>query len=433
MAMKHHPDAVEGSEEKFKTISEAYQTLSDPAEKQIYDMKIGNRAEQNVYSDIAQKEREILEKELEERMKEPKHIKEERERNERELLMRRKENREKAKMMEFVNMFTVKEQKNPNKVEKEVRELNEIKRERLFKEHKRWLKFGKDWTKLNSAERKQVAEEKRTELEALRLEERTKEVVYGLNERQYYYEKEETNRWIFRFEKFSLWFSRVIPCLFFAGACYAWWLYIWEERYIQRVSEEFVRGKTLTEEEISKRSEKQIEASASEKKYVSMEEMIPELSEDMEEVKKEFMERVDKAVAEAEGIDWILTDPLEYQPFGIDFDFVQGKRTIEEDTRCDITCFDSAPFLYLLLKHADLYGKDALSGYQKINYHSKQRTIEEIYLREEKASTPGKTWRTLLAYLLLTGDASEESIKQQFKKSRGEIILSLPVLNPREL
>jgi len=33
MAMKHHPDAQEGSEEQFKKISEAYQTLHDPAEK----------------------------------------------------------------------------------------------------------------------------------------------------------------------------------------------------------------------------------------------------------------------------------------------------------------------------------------------------------------------------------------------------------------
>ena len=36
LAQKHHPDAG-GDEEKFKEINEAYEVLSDPKKKQVYD------------------------------------------------------------------------------------------------------------------------------------------------------------------------------------------------------------------------------------------------------------------------------------------------------------------------------------------------------------------------------------------------------------
>ena len=43
LALKYHPDVNQGSvehEERFKLILEAYQTLSDPARKNVYDMKL---------------------------------------------------------------------------------------------------------------------------------------------------------------------------------------------------------------------------------------------------------------------------------------------------------------------------------------------------------------------------------------------------------
>ena len=36
LAQKHHPDAG-GDEEKFKEINEAYEVLSDPKKRQVYD------------------------------------------------------------------------------------------------------------------------------------------------------------------------------------------------------------------------------------------------------------------------------------------------------------------------------------------------------------------------------------------------------------
>jgi tetratricopeptide (TPR) repeat protein len=47
LALKYHPDVNQGSiehEEKFKLILEAYQTLSDPARKDTYDMKLFYKA-----------------------------------------------------------------------------------------------------------------------------------------------------------------------------------------------------------------------------------------------------------------------------------------------------------------------------------------------------------------------------------------------------
>lgn len=38
LALKHHPDKKGGSEEKFKEISKAYDTLSDPDKRQVYDL-----------------------------------------------------------------------------------------------------------------------------------------------------------------------------------------------------------------------------------------------------------------------------------------------------------------------------------------------------------------------------------------------------------
>ena len=39
LSLKHHPDKNNGSDERFKEISEAYQILSDENEKKKYDMK----------------------------------------------------------------------------------------------------------------------------------------------------------------------------------------------------------------------------------------------------------------------------------------------------------------------------------------------------------------------------------------------------------
>lgn len=41
LAKKYHPDLNQGSSERFKTINEAYQVLSDPKSKKEYDLTEG--------------------------------------------------------------------------------------------------------------------------------------------------------------------------------------------------------------------------------------------------------------------------------------------------------------------------------------------------------------------------------------------------------
>ena len=48
MAMKHHPDRG-GDEKKFKEITEAYETLSDPQKKQMIDMGVDPNAQHTSY------------------------------------------------------------------------------------------------------------------------------------------------------------------------------------------------------------------------------------------------------------------------------------------------------------------------------------------------------------------------------------------------
>lgn len=37
MALKYHPDKPTGNEEKFKQVAEAFQILSDPDKREVYD------------------------------------------------------------------------------------------------------------------------------------------------------------------------------------------------------------------------------------------------------------------------------------------------------------------------------------------------------------------------------------------------------------
>ena len=48
MAMKHHPDRG-GDEKKFKEVTEAYETLSDPQKKQMFDMGVDPNAQHTSY------------------------------------------------------------------------------------------------------------------------------------------------------------------------------------------------------------------------------------------------------------------------------------------------------------------------------------------------------------------------------------------------
>lgn len=48
MAMKHHPDRG-GDEKKFKEVTEAYETLSDPQKKQMVDMGVNPNAQHTSY------------------------------------------------------------------------------------------------------------------------------------------------------------------------------------------------------------------------------------------------------------------------------------------------------------------------------------------------------------------------------------------------
>ncbi len=48
MAMKHHPDRG-GDEKKFKEVTEAYETLSDPQKKQMFDMGVDPNSQHTSY------------------------------------------------------------------------------------------------------------------------------------------------------------------------------------------------------------------------------------------------------------------------------------------------------------------------------------------------------------------------------------------------
>lgn len=51
LAKKYHPDRKGGDAEKFKAIAQAYETLSDPQKRRIYD-KFGTKGPQGDGSDI---------------------------------------------------------------------------------------------------------------------------------------------------------------------------------------------------------------------------------------------------------------------------------------------------------------------------------------------------------------------------------------------
>ena len=47
-AKRYHPDISPKNEEKFKEVQEAYETLSDPEKKAVYDQKVLEKPNSNM-------------------------------------------------------------------------------------------------------------------------------------------------------------------------------------------------------------------------------------------------------------------------------------------------------------------------------------------------------------------------------------------------
>lgn len=163
-ARKYHPDSPNGDEAIFKALSEAYQTLSNAEQKHIYDMKIGNRQADNVYEDLGQEE---VEDEDDPYAGETPKQKEKRLEDMRELSMRKKEQRERLRMLQFINMQLQKNPRQKDEIDLKIEEANKKIYQQVLEEHLAYKKYGKDWVKMTRKPESQIKEDKENELKLL--------------------------------------------------------------------------------------------------------------------------------------------------------------------------------------------------------------------------------------------------------------------------
>mmetsp|Transcript_6642 Transcript_6642/g.5748 ORF Transcript_6642/g.5748 Transcript_6642/m.5748 type:complete len:282 (+) Transcript_6642:19-864(+) len=103
LALQHHPDTKDGSDENFKLISEAYNILSNTREKSKYDASIGNYEPTiNPYEGMTDKEYKYKKEhdlsETEEKLREDQHDK----------ILMRKHKREQERLKFYMSNYTAK-------------------------------------------------------------------------------------------------------------------------------------------------------------------------------------------------------------------------------------------------------------------------------------------------------------------------------------